>query len=144
MTTGLRYLSLLPLLALLRCSCDGGQSIYKATVELELVAVLESPCGGATQMRRLPDEATGPIGLRPSLAQTFLLRSLGAVPVTIGSVELSSPSDAISIEIARRGAPLALPVTIPSEGPEAEPGTIRVTYAPADDRVEELELIVRS
>jgi hypothetical protein len=143
MNTG-RVLALLPLLALARCSCDGGQSIYKATVELELDAVLESPCGGEITSRRLPDDATGPIGLRPNVAQAFSLRSLGAVPVTIRAVELSAPSESIAIAISHRQEPLSPPVTLRSEGPEAEPALIAVTYTPIDDRVEELELIVRS
>ncbi len=134
------------MLALARCSCDEGQSIYRATVELELTAVLESPCGGAVATARLPDDAEGAftVGLRPAVAQTFQLRSLGAVSVTIASAELSAPSDDIAVALERDGAPVALPAVIPSEGPEAPGAQLRVTYTPIDDRVEELDLVIRS
>ena len=138
------FLALISMLVLARCDCDGGNGIYRATVELELNAVLDSPCGGPSTTHRLPDEPIGPIGLRPSQPQTFSLRSLGAVGVTISAVELSAPSDSISIAVVRGDAPVALPLTIQSEGADAEPHLIRVTYEEVDDRVQELELIVRS
>src|SRR5687767_5299193 len=85
-----------------RCSCDEGQNIQRAAVEMKLTFVEVDSCSGAAVPRRIPDDfemraASTDFGSRGE--RLFEVRSIGSAPLTVDDVSLSTEDPEYTLEL---------------------------------------------
>jgi hypothetical protein len=140
-----------------RCSCDEGQDIRRAAVEMKLTFVEEDSCSGAQVPRRIPDDyesnnrpLSTDFGSRGE--RIFEVRSTGSAPLTVERVQLSAEDPEYTIEAFSElggvsgDVAASFPVTInANQDPGAAPGLIiRVRYQSQDAEADLVELVIVS
>ncbi|MEL6183406.1 MAG: choice-of-anchor D domain-containing protein, partial [Myxococcota bacterium] len=134
-----------------RCSCEDGESLVRAAVEMELTFLEEEGCAPEPVRLRIPDdfkEGRAPaadFGSRDF--RRFEVRSRGTTSLQVDAVELSQADDEFTLEITDgAGNPVSFPVALPPVSSEsAPPGLIIVArYSATDTEPDGVELVVRS
>ncbi|MCK6549217.1 choice-of-anchor D domain-containing protein [Myxococcota bacterium] len=136
-----------------RCSCDEGEGIQRAAVELTLTYVETDSCSNAVIPRRVPDDFDR-IGQVPSAdfgsrgERRLEVRSTGSAPLGLLSVELAEPSPEFTVEVLSTDetTPASLPLTIsPSRDPATPPAAIiKVSYSAQDANPDAVDLVVKT
>ena len=145
--TSLAITALLP-----RCSCEEGDGIQRANVEMALTFIEEDSCSGTPVPRRIPDDylmtmqpQSTDLGSRGE--RRFEVRSIGLAPLTVREVLLEPADDEYTIELVDAGdVPLTLPLQIQANANRnVPPGlVIKVNYTAQDAEPDQIELVVRT
>lgn len=146
MVIGIGAAALLP-----RCSCEGGEDIQRAAVEMRLTLVEVDPCSALALPKRIPDDYAA--NTQPSTdlgsraERVFEVRSVGSAPLKVSEIALSAEDAEYTLEVLdQNDMPATLPVDLPASViATAPPGLkIKVGYTSADSEPDLVQLLIKT